>query len=215
MMAVLRPLISISFFFAFCTACWAQETDGAIYLHDYPNPNGYDSPELPDTVGPGGEGDMYIYPVPPDNYKPTPSTDPNIATKPTMNYVVYSRKLASWRDYLTLPRTRMACVKWAKGSTPFGSWKTCIGWKTQLQWMDNVMYLEVTVVNHTIAEIKQMANECFATGAVAGAATALVTGGSGAFEAFAETFKACIVVRLTTDLINISPRTVSRWSSWQ
>lgn len=177
-----------------------EPLDGEIILNDT-SPTDNVIPPEPSTFGTYGEGDAFI------------SSAPDLSAKTNS----YSRVLAKWRDPLTIPHTRSACVKWASGNWPWGGgWKTCAGWKTQFQWLDNVMMLNVSTPDFSLKDIQQASNTCLATGAVAAALSAYVTGsGTVAVTTFKETLIACLSAQFTGAAITVDLPITSRWSSWQ
>lgn len=217
----LKHLLLVSLFLPFLSSNVLSQTlnsaDGEIYLHEYPDPYGTSLPHDPDTFGPYGEGSGFIAASPPDSYNPNAvSADPSVLTKPTPDYFIYERRLAKWKDVLTLPHSRMACVKWAKGKLPFGkSWKTCIGWKTQFQWLHNHADLRIAIRNMTVAQIKEDVNFCLNTGAVAALISAIVTEGAGVTETFVTVTKGCLEAKVSGQLIAVTLPITSKWGGWE
>jgi hypothetical protein len=176
-----------------------KQLDGELYLVPAPPSKGAMPKQggEPGYMGPYGTDDLFQYE---DNEKS--------ALKG-----LFTRKLARWKDPLTLPHSRMDCVKWAKGDIPFdGSYKICIGWKTQWQWMYVTAWLRVETVDES--DIGGAINTCLRDAAVAAALAAIVTGGSGAVGTFGTVMKGCLASKLPK-LVNVAVWTDSSWGGWE
>jgi hypothetical protein len=126
---------------------------------------------------------------------------------------LFTRKLGRWKDPLTLPHSRMECVKWAKGDIPFdGQYKICIGWKTQFQWMYVTAWLRVETA--TESDIGGAINGCLRDAAIAAALAAIVTGGSAAVGTFETVMKGCLASKLPK-LLTVAVWTDSKWGDWE
>jgi hypothetical protein len=175
------------------------QLDGEIYLTPFTPKNGA-APKLggePGYMGPYGADDLFQYD---DNDKSTLKG-------------LYTRKLARWKDPLTLPHSRMDCVKWAKGHIPFdGDYKICIGWKTQWQWMYVTAWLRVETAEES--DIGGAIDGCLRDAAIAAALAAIVTGGSAAVGTFETVMKGCLASKLPK-LVNAAVWTDSKWGDWE
>ena len=121
----------------------------------------------------------------------------------------FTRKLGSWTDPLTPPKTRTKCVKYA--SWPGG--KTCIGWKTQTKWMKTEATLIVQLKSPK--QIKQQIEECMKTAAIGAAIAGIITGGSAAAVALEKLFFACLTAKLGDEIVSVRIHVRGRWSSWR
>lgn len=176
-----------------------KQLDGELYLVPAPPSKGAMPKQggEPGYMGPYGTDDLFQYE---DNEKS--------ALKG-----LFTRKLARWKDPLTLPHSRMDCVKWAKGHIPFdGDYKICIGWKTQWQWMYVTAWLRVETVDES--DIGGAINTCLRDAAVAAALAAIVTGGSAAVGTFGTVMKGCLASKLPK-LVNVAVWTDSSWGGWE
>lgn len=137
---------------------------------------------------------------------------------------VFEHRLARWKDPLTLPKSRMECVKWASGDWPWpasGGWKTCVGHAYQWQWMYVTAHLKVHM--KTPQDIANQVQECLSSGAVAGvlagAVDAFLTGGVTAFETAKVTavtvISSCLTDKLGEELVTANIETSSRWGDWE
>ncbi|MER8556528.1 hypothetical protein NKH69_19780 [Mesorhizobium sp. M0976] len=204
---LLRVFAAPTLLLLLSSLAWAEgsaiKSDGEFVIKDPANPNGKPLPDTPDTTGEFGQGGMFLSSTPPAYVKTT--------------NLVYERRLGSWTDPLTLPHSRAVCVKWAKGNWPWGgSWKTCVGWKTQFQFMQVTLNLRVSVEypDITLESIRNASNECLATGAVAAALSAYYSGGTAASGAFVETYRICMEVHFTNATIRVETPTSARWGNW-
>jgi hypothetical protein len=176
-----------------------DQLDGELYLSPpssekgaTPKPGGE-----PGYMGPYGADDLFQYE---DNDK-------------SQLKGLFTRKLARWKDPLTLPHSRMSCVKWAKGHIPFdGDYKICIGWKTQWQWMYVTAWLRVETGEES--DIGNAINSCLRDAAIAAALAAIVTGGSAAVGTFETVMKGCLASKLPK-LLHVAVWTDSRWGDWE
>ena len=199
--------------FVIGNSCLADDIqpDGQIFLKDFPNPDGTPLPETPDTVGEYGEARFFI--------------TSNQASGGTKTKDVDQRTLLTWKDPLTLPHSRASCVKWASGNWPWpakGGWKTCIGWKTQFQWMfaeaDLKISASTAAADLTIDWVKNTSNTCLSTGAVAGAVAAIYSGGQAAANAFAATTQVCMeaaIIQFAGGKVSVSVPFGSHWGGWE
>lgn len=126
----------------------------------------------------------------------------------TESSTIYKRKLASWKDITTLPKSRTKCVKMAR----VGPLKTCVGWKTQLKWYYRHAHVIVSVKSPT--DIKKIVEDCIKTAAVAGAIAAIVSGGSAAAVAVEKTLAACLKIKLGSELLGVRVEFGGNWGSW-
>lgn len=134
-------------------------------------------------------------------------------TKPTTRAV---RKLAHWKDPLTIPHSRSECVKWCH-ITPWDKW--CCGWKLQWQWMYCDIYLEV--ITSTPQDIIDSIEDCIRQATIASALAAIVAAvvtGGGALAAAETTFVSVITPCLEKKLKNIVSIRVYQacgWGPWE
>lgn len=122
--------------------------------------------------------------------------------------VIYTRKLASWKDLTTPPKTRMKCVKTCR----VGPIKTCCGWKVQYKWY----YRTATLIVSTKIpkDIKKEVEDCIKTAIVASAITAIVSGGTAAIAAAEKAFYGCLLTKLGDDLVNVKIDLRGTWGDW-
>jgi hypothetical protein len=123
--------------------------------------------------------------------------------------ILWERKLATWKDITTPPKSKIRCVKMCP--LPFGG-KTCCGWKTCLKWMYRSATL--TVTTNTPVNIKDAVEDCIKQAAVAAAIAALPTGGSGAAAIAQKVFYSCLIRKFGEKLINVEVRFRSVWGAW-
>lgn len=121
---------------------------------------------------------------------------------------IYKRKLASWKDITTLPKSRTKCVKMARA---FGI-KTCVGWKTQLKWYYRHAHVIVSVKSPM--DVKNIVEDCIRTAAVAGAIAAIISGGSAAATAVEKTLSICLKIKLGSELVGVRVEFGGKWGSW-
>ncbi len=179
-------------------------TDGEIYLDQ----SAADAAHNRTHGAPNGD-DRYFGP----NGTNVPFQFDNPRTHGT-DSAIFQREIARWKDPLTLPHSRAECVKWASGHIPFdGDWKTCIGWKTQFQWMYVTAFLRVTT--KSARDIGHEVDECFKDAAVAGAVSLFITDGAGAVATFQGVMQGCLTAKLTSDLLSVAVYTSSGWGDYE
>ncbi|MFC0342571.1 hypothetical protein [Paracoccus niistensis] len=130
---------------------------------------------------------------------------------------IIDKKIASWLDPLTLPKSRMECVKWAY---PWPGAKICVGHKYQFQWM----YCEarLVVTGPSIDGVGGAVNDCLQTGAavaaVAGIVAAAGTGGAAlpaAKAAFLTTFEGCVAAKVGSEALGVNVAQNCSWGPWE
>ncbi|CAE6753375.1 hypothetical protein [Nitrospira defluvii] len=125
----------------------------------------------------------------------------------------FERDLGRWKDPLTLPQSRTECSNWASGDIPFdGQWRTCVGWTVQWRWMYSTLRVQVSTAKQE--DISKALDECLATAGVAGALTAIATGGSAGLSAFGASLQACLISKIPS-LVSVTPSLPGGWGDWE
>jgi hypothetical protein len=124
--------------------------------------------------------------------------------------ILYEKKLASWKDLTTLPKTRNKCVKYFKSKFP--KIKTCIGWKLETRWYYRKATLKVTTSVPT--NIGDIVEDCMKEAAVVAAIAGLITGGSAAAAAAQKAFTLCIGRKIGDKLLDVDVDMSGSWGGW-
>ena len=119
---------------------------------------------------------------------------PNVAGAETY----WKRVLHDGIDPFTPPQTKVSCAKWAY---PWIGAKICIGHKLECKYMTSAIEISVqgpdNIGTHIEGQVRECANSALQTGAVSALVSAILTGGTGAWDVFFATtgaeFQRCVI----------------------